>query len=123
VDVLRQDKSSIYALYRRLIETRRQSQALRRGTYHPIAANGDLLLYVREFRSERILTALNLGTTPAMVVFSANGLQGSVIVSTSGARDGDLVDTAFRLDANEGLVVALAPDAALPSVADAPGIN
>src|SRR5690349_5624792 len=39
-----------------------------------------------------------------------------------GAR-GDLVDTALRLDANEGLVIAVAPDAALPSVADEPGIN
>jgi len=123
VDVLRQDRNSIYALYRRLIATRRQSQALRRGTYHPIAANGDLLLYVREFRSERILTVLNLGTTPASVAFPANRCQGSVLVSTSGAREGDLVDTALRLDANEGLVIAVAPDAALPSVADEPGIN
>jgi len=66
---------------------------------------------------------LNLGTTPASVAFPANRCQGSVLVSTSGAREGDLVGTALRLDANEGLVIALAPDAALPSVADEPGIN
>lgn len=121
VDALRQDRSSIYRLYRRLIETRRHSQALRRGTYHPIAANGDLLLYVRKFRSERILTALNLGTAPASVRFSAKDFMGTVFVSTSGARDGEHIDTTLRLDANEGLLIALAPDAVIPSVENEPG--
>ena len=47
VEMLRQEKGSIYVLYRRLIEARRHSQALRRGLYRPIASKGDLLLYVR----------------------------------------------------------------------------
>jgi alpha-glucosidase len=34
------DKNSIYVLYRRLIEARRHSQALRRGLYRPIASKG-----------------------------------------------------------------------------------
>jgi alpha-glucosidase len=116
VAVLQEDQSSIYVLYRRLIETRRSSRALQRGTYFLVAADGDLLLYVREFRSERILTALNLGTMPATVVPSARNFRGSVIVSTSGAREGDHIDKTVRLDANEGLLVALAPDSAFPSV-------
>ena len=60
--MLRQDKNSIYVLYRRLIEARCHSQALRRGLYRSIPSKGDLLLYVREFGSERMLMALNLGS-------------------------------------------------------------
>ena len=75
VETLRRDKNSIYVLYRRLIEARRHSLALRRGLYRPIPSKGDLLLYVREFGSERMLMALNLGATSATVGFS-DGLQG-----------------------------------------------
>ena len=118
VDMLRRDKNSIYMIYHRLIEARRHSQALQRGSYRPIASKGDLLLYVREFGSERILTALNLGTTPAIVETSFGDFKGKVIVSTSGLHDGDHIDAIIRLDANEGVVIALAPDAALPSNAE-----
>jgi alpha-glucosidase len=118
VDMLRRDKKSIYMIYHRLIEARRHSQALQRGSCRPIASKGDLLLYVREFGSERILTALNLGTTPAIVESSFGDFKGRVIVSTSGLHDGDHIDAIIRLDANEGVVIALAPDAALPSIAE-----
>ena len=67
VETLRQDKNSIYVLYRRLIEARRHSLALRRELYRPIPSKGDLLLYVREFGAERMLMALNLGATSATV--------------------------------------------------------
>lgn len=99
VDMLRRDKNSIYMIYQRLIEARRHSQALQRGSYRPIASKGDLLLYVREFGSERILTALNLGTTPAIVETSFGDFKGKVIVSTSGLHDGDHIDAIIRLDA------------------------
>jgi alpha-glucosidase len=117
VETLRQDKNSIYVLYRRLIEARRHSLALRRGLYRPIPSKGDLLLYVREFGSERMLMALNLGATSATVGFWT-GFKGAVFISTSSERDGDLIDETVRLDADEGLVIALAPEAELPSVSE-----
>ena len=116
VEVLKKEKGSIYGLYRRLIETRRRSEALRRGSYHPIASEGDLLLYVRSFGSERILTVLNLGPTPATVVSDANGHKGTIIVSTSGEHEGDVIDLGIHLDANEGLLIELEAGAAVPSV-------
>jgi alpha-glucosidase len=67
VEILREDSRSIYGLYRRLIETRAGSEALKRGSYHPIAAKGDMLIYVRAFYTERILIVLNLGATPVML--------------------------------------------------------
>jgi alpha-glucosidase len=108
VEILSRDSRSIYGLYRRLIETRRHSEALKRGSYHPIAAKGDMLIYVRVFDTDRILIMLNLGATP--VVSTSNAFKGIVLVSTSGKHEGDFVDQNAQLDANEGLVIKLALD-------------
>src|SRR5262249_28266237 len=47
VETLRKDQTSIYNLHRRLIKARRHSEALKQGSYHPISAEGDVLLYAR----------------------------------------------------------------------------
>jgi alpha-glucosidase len=108
VEILSRDSRSIYGLYRRLVETRRHSEALKRGSYHPIAAKGDMLIYVRAFDTDRILIMLNLGATP--VVSTSNAFKGIVLVSASGKHEGDFVDQNTQLDANEGLVIKLALD-------------
>jgi alpha-glucosidase len=114
VEILRRDNRSIYSLYRRLIETRKRSEALKRGSYHPIAARGDVLIYVRAFDTERILIVLNLGAT--RVVLASNAPKGIILVSTSGKREGDFIDLNGQLDANEGLVVRLASDVDISSI-------
>lgn len=114
VQVFAQHKSSIYGLYRRLIQARRHSQALRRGSYHPIVSDGDLLLYVRVCGPERILIALNLGSEPARVSVGSAECTGKVLVSTSGEHDGETTGSSIRLDANEGFVVELAANTSLP---------
>ena len=60
--------------------------------------------------------ALNLGPTPATLMVNSDGFTGTVLVSTSGEREGDRIDATFRLDANEGLLISLAPKAALSCV-------
>jgi alpha-glucosidase len=45
VESQRADPASILNLYRRLIALRRSSRVLTAGTYRPLAAQGDLLLY------------------------------------------------------------------------------
>ncbi len=114
VQVFTQHKSSIYGLYRRLIQARRHSQALRRGSYHPLVSDGDLLLYVRACGPERILVALNLGPEPARVSVGSTECTGKVLVSTSGEQDGETTGSSVRLDANEGFVVELAANTSLP---------
>ena len=114
VQVYAQHKSSIYGLYRRLIQVRRQSQALRRGSYHPIVSDGDLLLYLRVCGPERILIVLNLGSEPARVSVGSNECTGRVLVSTSGEHDGKTTGSSIRLDANEGFVVELAANTSPP---------
>jgi len=107
----RREPQSLYGLYRRLIALRRARAALRLGTYRPIAASGDLLLYVREFLDDRILVALNLGGEPAS--FPWPGLDGTLLLSTM-ACEGESVRGHLDLRPNEGAVVALTPGGALP---------
>ena len=102
----RREATSIYNLHRRLIATRREQPALALGSYRPIAAQGDLLLYEREHGGDRILVALNLGSDPASVSFP-QPLQGRVLVSCFADRDGEAVTGDIELRPDEGLVIKL----------------
>jgi alpha-glucosidase len=101
------DPRSIYQLYRRLIALRRDQPALRHGTYRPIAASGDLLIYMREFEGDRILVALNLGTEPTTVALPAESPAGKLLASTFGDRDDEPVRKTVDIRGNEGAVIAL----------------
>ena len=101
------DPGSIYRLYRRLVALRREQPALRQGSYRPIAANGDLLLYTREFEGDRIFVVLNLGSKPTAVAVPTGSPAGQLLVSTFGDRDGELIRETTDIRANEGLVVKL----------------
>jgi alpha-glucosidase len=114
VDNQRREATSIYNLYRRLIATRREREALRIGSYRPIVARGDLLLFVREWRLERILVALNLGAEATAVTFPTGKMKGKVLVSSYGDRDGEALDGGIDLRDNEGLVIALSSDVTIP---------
>src|SRR2546428_13433005 len=63
----RDDATSIYHLYRRLIATRNARPSLQIGAYQPVVAGGELLLFVRAHSRERILVALNLGDAAVAV--------------------------------------------------------
>ncbi len=113
VENARNDGTSIYELHRRLIAARRAHPSLTHGCYRPIVASGDLILYAREHRDERVLVALNLGAEPTAVRFPAP-LQGQVLVSAFADRDGEPLKDDIALRAHEGLVIRLASGAQLP---------
>jgi alpha-glucosidase len=104
---LRNDRTSIYNLHRRLLALRRARPALRLGAYRPIAATGDLLLFIRSHDEERILVALNLGSEPALVSSAAERWRGRLLVSSFLDRAGESVDREIALRADEGVVVEL----------------
>ncbi|HEX3411352.1 MAG TPA: alpha-amylase family glycosyl hydrolase, partial [Stellaceae bacterium] len=106
VENARRDGTSIYNLHRRLIVARRAQPALSAGSYHPIAADGDLILYTREYGENRILVSLNLGADPASVSLSQR-VKGRVLVSSLADRDGEAVDGEIELRPHEGLIIAL----------------
>src|SRR5262249_43124926 len=53
VAALEADERSIYQLHRKLIALRRRHPALQVGSYRPLAAEGDLLVYLRETDVEK----------------------------------------------------------------------
>ena len=102
----RLDPASIYNLYRQLIRLRRSHDALLRGSYHPVAANGDLLAFVRSDDHGRILVALNFGSR--LLSVPTRGLAGTLLLSSDPKRQGDSVADTLVLQPNEGVVIELA---------------
>jgi alpha-glucosidase len=93
------DPGSMLHLYRALLRLRRNRAALSVGSWHPVAAVGDLLAFERRHGNERLLVALNLGRGAIAVPFSG---QARMLLSTlgQGARP-DL------LRPDEGLILEL----------------
>ena len=103
------DPTSMFNLYRQLIALRRSRKALVQGSYRPIAASGDLLLFVRGNGRERLLVALNMGKDP--VSLPSKGLTGSLLLSSGADREGESVSGALDLRPHEGAVIDLAEGA------------
>jgi len=110
----RSDSTSILNLYRRLITARRASSALRVGSYQPIVATGDLLLFARASGQQRMLITLNLGGEPTIVAFRSDAFEGTVLISSFGDRDGEAVSTSIDLRPNEGCVILVAEGVDVP---------
>jgi len=114
IAVQRSESNSIYQLYRRLIALRRKRRALVLGSYRPLVAGGDLLLYVRELDHERLLIALNLGNEPIAASFVSARLVGRLLLSSHGDRDGEPVTGRADLRAHEGVIIELSQESVLP---------
>jgi alpha-glucosidase len=114
VAALSADKASILQLYRRLLALRRKHRALNAGSYRPLVASGDLLLFVRQCDEERLLVALNLGAEPTRVTLGRGHLAGTLLLSTFCQRHCERVRQNIDLQGNEGVIVELAGDAVLP---------
>ncbi|WP_161852505.1 alpha-amylase family glycosyl hydrolase [Bradyrhizobium sp. CCBAU 051011] len=97
VNSYRKDKGSLYWLYRRLIDFRRNHVALAEGSYKPLMASGELLLFCRELRAERVLIALNMGSEPIAVSFPDKRSSGRVLLSSFADREGEEVRASFDL--------------------------
>ncbi len=105
---LHADPQSILNLYKALIRLRKNHPPLIEGSYVPIAADGDLLLYRREHNGAAIVIALNLGATPVSLASELIGLDGDILLSTHMDRQGERIDGALDLRGDEGVVVGMA---------------
>lgn len=99
----RGDGHSMLSLHRRLLALRRAHPALATGTYAPVAAEGDLLMFSRTDGEGQLLVALNLGGDPLVV--AAPEMEGQVLLSTFCDREGEPVAGDISLRAHEGVVV------------------
>ncbi|MDI3563894.1 alpha-amylase family glycosyl hydrolase [Bradyrhizobium sp. Arg816] len=102
---LEADSRSILSLYKRLIALRKASPALVEGDYHPIAAQGDLLIYRREAEGTAVIVVLNLGPDPIAVTTSAIRFDSEILLSTFLDREGERLEGVLDLRGNEGVVV------------------
>jgi alpha-glucosidase len=102
----RDDPASMLSLHRRLLQLRRRSPALVTGAYAPVAADGDVLAYLRtDGDGDKRLVALNLGSRPARLAVPAEAAGGRVLVSTHPGRDGAPASPVLELLGDEGVVV------------------
>jgi alpha-glucosidase len=101
------DPHSIYHLYRRLIALRKSHPALLLGSYRPLVASGDLLLYVRELAEVSIFVALNFGAEPAGVSFPPDAVSGTLLLSTRCDREREHVSGDIALRPHEGVIIEL----------------
>jgi len=99
------DGRSILALYRALISLRKKLPQLVSGTYVPIAAQGDLLLYRRESGGIAIVIALNLGAEPVSLESETIGLGGEILLSTFLDRQDEKIQGALDLRGDEGVII------------------
>lgn len=98
------DKDSFFNLYRRLIDFRKSSPALRFGTYRSIDLGDKVFGFVRELNMERFTVVLNFSDQEEEV--HSKALKGTVVFST--ALDGDdfeRVKDRLKLRPNEGIVI------------------
>jgi alpha-glucosidase len=85
------------------------------GSYRPIVASGDLLLFVRERGRERMFVALNMGAQPVSADFQSGTLSGQLLLSSEGDREGEQVTGSIDLRGDEGVVINLSSDSVLPN--------
>jgi alpha-glucosidase len=106
----RSDPASIYRLYQKLIQMRRQFKALAIGRYCPVAASDNVLAYERVHGSQAFLVALNLGSAHAMLERTGASRPARIVLSTFADRESEAVGKTLVLRADEGVVVELLRD-------------
>ena len=99
------DPASMLNLYRKLLSFRRLSNALQSGTYQPIdPVPPECFVYLREYETEKIIVALNMGeTTTRLDLHRFGNLE--IIVSTGMDRTGKINPSLIDLSPDEGLVL------------------
>ena len=97
------DEGSTLNMYRRLLRLRRESSALRLGSFmsHP-ASTDDVFVFRRESNEEVMTVALNFGDDPTSVTVGS----GKVAFSSTEPRRHDDIDDTVRLGPREAVVVS-----------------
>ncbi len=106
----RGDNTSMFQLYRRLMDLRRKRPALSLGSYGSVRADGNLLVFTREYERERLLVALNFAGEAAAASVPSNEWVGQLLLSSTGDRAGEPVRGRISLRAHEGAVMELSEE-------------
>jgi alpha-glucosidase len=107
VENQRRDPASMLNLYRRLIALRRTRRALSIGSYRPIKAAEDVLIFARAAADDCILVALNMANEPMTAGFAATEAAGTLLLSSYLDRAGERIHDVIDLRPNEAVVIEL----------------
>jgi alpha-glucosidase len=108
VAIEREDPHSMLTLTRALLEIRRATPALNRGSYLPVDnVPENCFVYLRQFGNQRRLIALNFSSREQIVRLAESGA-GQLILSTHLDREKPIDLTALRLGSDEGCIIKLA---------------
>jgi alpha-glucosidase len=102
---LEAEAASILSLYKALIALRKQLSPMVTGSYEPVAAQGDVLLYRRVGAAGASVIALNLGAEPVSISSRSIGAGHEILLSTLMDRQGERIEDALDLRANEGAIL------------------
>jgi alpha-glucosidase len=101
VAALSQSPESTFNLYRRLIELRRENDALTSGQIDAVRSHGNVLMYERRLAGETLTIVLNLGGTETSELLP----RGLVLLSTYLDRGGKTGGGNTALRPNEGIIL------------------
>jgi alpha-glucosidase len=96
------DAASILGLYRALIVVRRAKPELALGSYKPVSADDNVLVFEREHQGQRLLVALNLGATSVALATVAHG---RILLSTFMDRHAEQVEGQLDMRGAEGVII------------------
>lgn len=112
VEAQRGDPLSMLSLYRTLIGVRRESPALRRGSYATVTAPRDVFAYLREEGDERRLVLLNFGDAKVRVELAtalagtaADAGKANLVLSTDPTRPQEPLGKVVEVGPDEGLLI------------------
>jgi alpha-glucosidase len=101
---LEADATSILNFYKALIRVRAKAPELVAGSYEPIAARADLLVYRRRGINSASVVVLNFGDDPVSLKSEAVE-SGTIVLSTAMDRSGEKLSGSLELRGNEGVLV------------------
>lgn len=102
VAIERRDPTSMFSLYRALIDLRRIRLELAIGVYRQVSVTSELLVFEREHQGQRLLVALNFGAASVATVIH---VRGRVLLSTFMDRQAQTVDGMLELRDAEGIIL------------------
>jgi len=110
VDKQKQDKVSLLAFYRRLLELRQKEPALQVGRYLPAGQKRNIFAFVREHGETTLLIAVNLGGTRARLAVPRHmDVTGEIILGTDPVRVGGKIKDYIELGPDEGIIARIYP--------------
>jgi alpha-glucosidase len=106
VELQKDDKYSMLALYKALIQLRQQEPSLAVGDYTPVYSDHQMLAYMRHAEgSDKFLIVLNLSHRPAYFNGKSIEIKGKIEIATSRELEGTTISNNLSLSGDEGIIV------------------